>query len=246
MNRVDWHYWSQFLGDIANAYEEIGSPEVVWYRGVTDGSHTLRPSLLRFGNGAVKERDLFDRFTQIARGSEFGLGGGADEWDVLFQMQHFGVPTRLLDWSEVFGISIFFATLSSRAPNDSYVYILNPRRLNEKAGKETLLDDFDRQEFRYRSIFWDGKPFKPSSPLAINPVHSNPRLAAQTGRFTVHGVDPRALEEIAPDCVRKVRLGRDAFPAAYEFLRMAGINELRVFPDVGGAASFLKNLVGLA
>jgi FRG domain len=246
MARVDWYHWTQFLSGIAVAYEEIGSPEIVWYRGVTSGSHTLRPSLLRYGNGAEKERDLFERFTQIARGSEFGLGGGADEWDVLFQMQHFGVPTRLLDWSEVFGIAIFFATLSPRDTSDSFVYVLNARRLNERAGKSTLLDDFDRQEFRYRSVFWEGKPFKPSSPLAINPLHSNPRLAAQIGRFTVHGVDLRALEEIAPDSVRRVRLSRDAFPAAYEFLRLAGINELKVFPDVGGAASFLKKLVGLA
>lgn len=245
MRRVDWHYWNNFVSGVADAIDAIGAPELVWYRGVTSQGHTLRPSLLRHSNGLDKERELFDRFAQIARGSDFGLGGGADEWDTLFQMQHFGVPTRLLDWSEVFGMAVFFATLVPAHSSDSYIYVLNPRKLNEKAGKATLLDDFDRQELKYRSIFWDGKPFKPATPLAIDPVHSNPRLAAQTGRFTVHGVDTRTIEEIAPECVQRVKLDRDAFPAAQEFLKMAGINELRVFPDVGGAATFLKNLVGL-
>lgn len=245
MKRVDWHYWTQFLSDIASAHDEIGSPEIVWYRGVSSSAHTLRPSLLRYGNGSAKERDLYERFVQLANGSDFGQVRELDDWDTLFQMQHFGVPTRLLDWSEVFGIAVFFATLPSKDPPDSFVYLLNPRLLNERAGKDRLLDTFDREEFAYRPVFWDGKPFKPTNPLAINPAHSNPRLAAQTGRFTIHGVDQRALEEIAPDCVRKIKISRDAFPAAKEFLRMAGINEIRVFPDVGGAASFLKNLVGL-
>ncbi|MGR9237105.1 FRG domain-containing protein (plasmid) [Rhizobium leguminosarum] len=244
MKRIEWREWTGFLNEVAEAAGKIGSPEILWYRGVTSGNHTLRPTLVRFANGVTKERELFERFNQIARGSEFGLVE-ADEWDILFQMQHFGVPTRLLDWSEVFGIAVFFATLASREPNDSHIYVLNPRRLNEKAGKETLLDDFDRKDFRYRSVFWEGKPFKPTVPIALDPVHSNSRLAAQTGRFTVHGVDLRALEEIAPDCVQRVKLPKEAFPAAYEFLRLAGINELRVFPDVGGAAPFIRSLVGL-
>lgn len=243
MLRLDRSYWNRFLNEIADAIVDLGSPDTVWYRGVNNSSHVLRPTLLRYGNGVLKERELFERFSQISRVTGMRFESSDNEWDILFQMQHFGIPTRLLDWSEVFGVSLFFATLTHS--NDSYIYVLNPKKLNEMAGKSTLLEGFERESFRYREIFWEGKPFKPSVPMAINPAHSNPRLAAQTGRFTIHGVDVRALEDVAPDCVRKIKLPLDAVQPAFDFLKMAGINEFRVFPDVGGAAPFIKNLVGL-
>jgi hypothetical protein len=38
----------------------------------------------------------------------------SDEWDALFFMQHYGVPTRLLDWTENPFIAFYFAVMSAR------------------------------------------------------------------------------------------------------------------------------------
>jgi len=37
-----------------------------------------------------------------------------EEWDMLFLMQHFGVPTRLLDWTENPYIGLFFALTGAK------------------------------------------------------------------------------------------------------------------------------------
>lgn len=244
MAGTDWHYWNVFVSEISDAAEDLGCPDSAWYRGVTAQNHTLIPSLLRLSGGASKERSLFERYVQIASGMYQRPNRSALDWDTLFEMQHYHVPTRLLDWTEVLGVAVFFALLSPLA-TDRYVYVLNPSRLNEKQGKQELIGEWDRENFGYRPVFWDGNPFKPNLPLAINPSHTNPRLSAQRGRFTIHGVDAHAIDQSAPDCIRKIKLPSSAVPAAKAFLLTAGIDEFRIFPDVAGAAPFLKSLVGL-
>jgi hypothetical protein len=242
--RVDWHYWNTFLEDLDNAKDALDARNVIWFRGVTSEDHRLVPSLLRIAGAVDKERQLFERFEQLWRGLHLGAPAPSSDWDVLYEMQHYSVPTRLLDWTETLGIAVFFATLQ-RTNSDSFVYVLNPLKLNKLIGKNDLIGEWDRESFGYRKVFWEGQPFKPTTPIAINPLHSNPRLAAQRGRFTVHGVDQRPLEETCEGCVKRVKLRAEAKPAAKAFLRMAGIDEVEVFPDMAGAARFLTNMVGL-
>ncbi|HEX8573309.1 MAG TPA: FRG domain-containing protein [Allosphingosinicella sp.] len=244
MPKIDWHYWSKFLEELEQAKEELNASKTAWYRGVVSEDHLLVPSLLRIPGGLKKEQHLFERFAQIWRALNSSARSEFTDWDLLFEMQHYSVPTRLLDWTETLGVAVFFATLE-RNDKDSFIYVLNPIALNQLVGKDDLIGQWDRERFGYRNVFWRGDPFKPQNPIAINPLHSNPRLAAQRGRFTVHGVDIGPLEVSCGSCVRKIRLSKDAKPAAAEFLRMAGIDELDVFPDVAGAARFLMNMVGL-
>ncbi|MBV8970101.1 MAG: FRG domain-containing protein [Verrucomicrobia bacterium] len=32
-----------------------------------------------------------------------------DDWDILFAMQQYRTPTRLLDWTEGLGVALYFA-----------------------------------------------------------------------------------------------------------------------------------------
>jgi hypothetical protein len=163
------------------------------------------------------------------------------DWDVLYDMQHFGIPTRLLDWSEVLGVAIFFALLGSD-DEESAVFVLDPISLNRKIGRSGLLQE---TELSYRDVFWEARPFLPTTPIALSPRHNNHRLAAQRGRFTAHGSDPRSLDAMAPDCVSKIILSKEAKPAARQFLEIAGINIYSTFPDVTGVAPFIRSIVGL-
>lgn len=98
--------WNNFLSLIKEAKAELGNPEILWYRGHPNSEYYLLANLLRYKNGLEKEQLLFNSFHKF---SDRILKRRDSEWETLFEMQHYGVPTRLLDWSETFGIALFFA-----------------------------------------------------------------------------------------------------------------------------------------
>jgi hypothetical protein len=106
MNGITSQIWTDFLNKIKEARAKLGNPEILWYRGHTNSEFYLLANLLRYKNGLEKERYLFNSFQKFA---DRILQRRDSEWETLFEMQHYGVPTRLLDWSETFGIALFFA-----------------------------------------------------------------------------------------------------------------------------------------
>lgn len=195
------------------------------------------------------EYDLFYEFEMRVR----GLGGArsADSWETLFMMRHHGVPCRLIDWTETFGVAIHFALAASRATDAPGIWLLNPYKLNQRLGERDLyapdrLTAADGTRMNYDAIITaNAIRFGFGTPLALYPQHSNARLRAQGGYFTLHGDDWRPLEESAPDCVSFVPLPSTARKAAAEFLQQSGINEFTLFPDPDGLARFLNKKYAL-
>jgi hypothetical protein len=114
--------WDEFLSRIELARREIGcsssDPEEAWFRGHTNSKFKLMPSLFRtFENPNTEatwdrilqtESDLFWEFAARARQIHGTL---ENHWDILFAMQHYGTPTRLLDWTETLAVAVYFAIL---------------------------------------------------------------------------------------------------------------------------------------
>jgi hypothetical protein len=263
--------WNAFVGDVAKARERLGflPHEECFYRGVGDDSWELEPTLFyraaasfgrpRDDDDAEKrafrtkvhklEYDLFYEFEMRVR----GLGGArtADSWETLFMMRHHGVPCRLIDWTETLGVAVHFALAAARATDAPGVWVLNPYRLNERRGVRDLyapdrLTDANGTRMHYDAIITsDEIKFGFNTPLALYPQHSNARLRAQGGYFTLHGDDPRPLEKSASDCVSFVALPDAARASAEAFLQQSGINEFTLFPDPDGLARFLNRKYGL-
>lgn len=238
--------WAAFLECIKTAKAEISSGEAVWFRGQNSFEYYLLPSLLRYQNGLEKEEYLFRNF------KKFGdriFERRQSEWETLFEMQHYWVPTRLLDWSETFAIALFFAAYynqSASIKNDAAVYLLNPSKLNSYSRINKIYSiPRDESDYSYSEIYWRNKPFAPNAPIAIEPIFINSRMLAQRGVFTVHdnSIDP--IEERFPNAIRKVPLPKELVPAALEFLDLSNINEFTVYPDLGGMADFLRKSSGL-
>lgn len=125
--------------------------------------------------GMVSGEDLQDKILALLReGVEERLGFPPREWESIFAMaQHYGIPTRLLDWSESAYVAAYFA--ASEAANKLHENPrLNRRRLRVWAldiGRIGGVDD---------SRLWE------QIHTVRAPWATNPNLRAQKGLFTVH------------------------------------------------------------
>ena len=116
----------------------------LWFRGLPDSSYNLLPSMYHPDKSLdiTLESSLMNRFKQNAH--QFLDFRPQGEWEWLFLMRHYGLPSRLLDWTESPLVALFFAIYkldqSNRATlptdtdgSDGSLWCLLPTRLNEAA-----------------------------------------------------------------------------------------------------------------
>ncbi len=233
--------WSDFLDEVRAAEVDLGNPAEVWYRGHSDHAWQLVPSLPREPDWEKKEKALFLEFTKSA--SRLFDRRGSD-WETLFDMQHYWVPTRLLDWTTVIGVAIAFILHSDYADaNDSALFVLDPNALNRLSGRDDVINVPEDKSFDYKTIYWQNRPIQIEKPLAIRPGQQSDRLRAQKGVFTVAGSLPTGFETAAAATFRKVALPSAAKPEAREFLRWANLDEYTIYPDIVGMARHIKRKI---
>ena len=173
----------------------------------------------------------------------------ADQWDVLFLMQHYRAPTRLLDWSEVLFVALYFA-VNYVKPGDQLtprVFVLNPYLWNKKQGADRDLYfprffGYDKREdyyYDYGELLVEPHGIDWEAPIALYPAQRDARLSAQHGYFTIHGTDARPMEKMAPELLVAIDLTSDAVEDAKETLAMSGYNEYALFPDLEGLSRHL-------
>ncbi len=187
-------------------YVKASTTDWTWFRGETRDFGRLVPRLYRgckTGNIAEQkenERLYFLEFQRRARpfAPDVALN---DTWAWYFLIQHYGGPTRLLDWSEDAAIALFFAVGTDQGDTrNSIVTCLEPAALldyafREVGGKATnagrVLYPGERPTERWIGNIGeqDGQPIRslPISPIALLPPHLNPRITAQRSCFTLFG-----------------------------------------------------------
>jgi FRG domain len=244
---MDHKYWLTFLDSIDQARAQLKcDASGAWFRGVSSHKFRLYPSLLRpRAKITVKqEREIFER----AEDFDSNTMQKNDSWERLVTLQHYGAPTRLLDWTETFGVALYFAVRGIKgdiSPTPA-IWILNPFRLAQLARRtsDKTIGVFhkDRATDYYESFIGGAQlkwPFE--SPMPYRPPKISNRIRAQRGFFTVHGADPRPIDAIFRESVRQVRIPRDAICFARQFLQLAGIDSLALFPDFEGFNRMLKD-----
>jgi hypothetical protein len=253
---ADWDAFADFMRSVeaARLRFPLRPDQECFYRGHTHQRYTLLPSLFRLNHETdlwKLERRLFFEFR--ARARQLYVAHSTD-WDVLFHMQHHAMPTRLLDWTSVFGVALYFALLGYREGGgySPCIWILNPYAMNHAAWDVYRLFDpryLARDEHLNRSYefgeflletkaLWD-------KPLAIYPIQKSERMFAQNGWFTIHGVNRAPLEEIFgygddSGILNRVDIPVEAIPAAQVFLELAGIGHRQLFPDLDGLTRSMK------
>ncbi len=197
------------------------------------------PGLGRLGlkNPAGKEKVLYYDFHNFSGPL---LPENRNSWRTIFLMQHHGLPTRLLDWPDSFGIALYFALRGAKG-NAAAVWILDPFELNKQTvDNQALLSPSDL-ESDYEQLFISKNAKLDGSAIALAPPRHHARLFSQGGYFTLHRDLDKGLEAICPAALTKIEIPRKLFPEAATFLKLAGINEFSLFPDLDGLCRHLLN-----
>lgn len=215
------------LQRIIDAERELGlerKKHAVWYRGHASQSWDLRPSINRPPFNGKYEIEMFATFAATA----FRHTKDSDTWNIACLMQHHGLPTRLLDWSDSLGTALFFATEDNAEP--STIYILNPCGMNEEFHETPHIPITNIGfEYSYSDII-ENRDGNWSKPIAVAPAVSNERIATQRGYFTVHGSSRAPLDTIAKKYIRKVSLSGEDSVAIQDLLYALGMDRYRLFP----------------
>jgi|GEM_PF-289018 len=239
--------YSTVVTNICSAWTSSGHTAYPWLRGQSDESWDLLPSLYRGEVNSFYERELLRDFKLRAHLLVDKPPASDLEW--LFVMQHHGLPTRLLDWTESNLTALYFAVVSGGTA-DAAVWILDPWSLNKLSIKQQSAPTADHPTLKNYVLRSNPENFSrlvsAKIPVAIRPVRSTGRIVNQKGMFTLHGKEQRGLNEIVGEMGRgKIRLEKLVIPGKRKNsllveLFSAGTSHGNLFPDLDGLAREIR------
>lgn len=261
---------NEAVKDLARYLEQIQSldleeGEAAWFRGTGQSDYKLIPSLYRhpeksiYEEVSLLEKELTTRFRE--RSVPYMDAGVRTDWELMFLMQHYGVPTRLLDWTENPLIALYFALTSARRnaekayEQDCSVWVLNPYKWNDRAFSHLQnrqrgpASTFDSGVNAYRTT--EDSANRPMLPVAITGVHNSPRIVAQRGAFTIAGSSIDPMDELymedetfSEKTLTKITINADNIAEFLKMLIAIGVTDAVVFPDMDGLAKETRRHFG--
>lgn len=238
------------LGDFLEICHSLLDPsKVFWFRGHSQASYRLAPYALRYPDVYERERAL-GLVVDMRRCIEMKLARPPAVDDDLGWMQvaqHYGIPTRLLDWTQSVAIALFFACFTDPG-EDGLVVVLNPIELNQRvAPRHPRLFDPQRDAKIIKPYLRLGGSIEPRGKptIAISPAWNTERIAMQQGAFTLHGSQSFELDWQQASSLFYVPILREHKRSLLSELERIGIGEMFVYPEPEHVCAHLRRTAGL-
>jgi len=271
------------IKDLFELQESFGHAKKYCFRGQSNATWDLVPTMFRPLVGADPpiglddrewigrcERDIYREFGRHAREHTKNI---QDEWELLCVAQHYGTPTRLLDWTRNLKFASYFA-LHNHPPHDAAVWCLNlsdfpfPQSLGRQVPKGGYrLDNIKAYAIGTEPSFFQkvsrplipGNTPTPDSTFIVFEIPSVvPRIARQDVLFSIYlSFDDCDLVWNHSDYMSQVEcdsslelLIKAIIPGSEankvrEQLEKDGVNLYGLFPDLVGLGKHLRHEHGL-
>ncbi len=194
----------------------------------------LKPKILRLSPALALLEAEQKMFAEFKRANPLLIDSyrAIDEWDYLTLGQYFGLPTRLLDWSDNALTALWFATASETVSRDrkepAVVWMLTVHS-----------DEFIDSETNLR-------PFDLKKTLFYRPRIIRQRINNQSGVFSVHASDALTrglslfdMETYAQRLV-KLTIPRNCINPIRNELHLLGVHAFSIFPELEGLCDYLE------
>lgn len=227
--------------DLLARLKELDSFQM--FRGQARADWTLVPAIGRmhsvvgqYGSWCALELDLLERFQKYSRPFLVKEPSSKLEWLVV--AQHYGLPTRLLDWTTNPLKALFFAVENPGLAEEGILWALEPKDWWNQ------LTDTDRNLDECRTL------------MAYLPDHVNQRVSNQESCFTLFPFpdDPAAIPPLNQGRIYEPHIRRlakfiipaDSKPLVCQELHKLGITHRSMFPGLDGLAKSIRREMGLS
>lgn len=214
--------------------DKLMTKMTLWYRGQANCEWSVIPSIQRdnrLSHEQVLSHSFYHRVRQIS--SSQIQRESYDKW--VSMMQHYGLPTRLLDWTYSPLIALFFALNQYELfPKcDACITIIVPELLNKKQGFGPFIYPIDSNSAMsmLKSAFIKSN-YSTDKILACFSVSNDLRQYAQRSAFTIHD-SMKSIHEICEyNFVYELYIPSTQKKHLKKVLDNLGITEDFLFPDI--------------
>jgi hypothetical protein len=224
----------------------VDPADVFWFRGHDNVEWELCPSALRYPQVSTRIKAILS-LAEFRRIQEYRLTkapGPKETFKWLQLAQHYGLPTRLLDWTQSLTTALYFACQDHNV--DGMVFAIKPRDLNRMSLRKATFDVLDPEENaetiqKYLDLGPEER-VRGLRTVAVKPAWNSDRIIMQQGMFTLHGEQFALDRTQAPSLIGLPILKEFKLQLLYQLERV-GTAEMFIFPEPEHACSHLKRKI---
>lgn len=213
-----------FVSEVLKMHE---SNETLIFRGHASTSYELKPGIGRKNYSEDIERKVFYDFKR--QYFSYISERPTSDMEILFLAQHYGLPTRLLDWTYNPMISLYFAC-ESKPDDDGCIFVVSLRKLffadadDDRGAPQTLKEIMSIKE-----------------PMYVMPNYTDTRYKNQKALFLLCNKPYKKFTAIKKTFIIK----KESKEKILNDLALLGYDKTLVYPLLDNLCSDIKRMYNL-